>query len=754
MTIILCSLCYIFIIIYSYYSKKRIKSVETKIYSLMIVFSVLCLLFETLSIVFIGDYQKFYLESLIFNKLFILCILYWTSLLTIYIYHISFINDNKKNIVIKNFSEKITTIFWLFVAVFSILIFILPLYFHNDNNTVYSYGPATDIVSVIVAIYIIVWLFCIFKNFKYLKNKKYLPILIFIICVIITLIVRTINPEILLINATISLVTVLMYHTIENPDLRMLNEMELAKDMAEKANFAKSDFLSSMSHEIRTPLNAIKAFSEFNITTTDINEANENAREAVKAIEILLELINGVLDISKIESGSMEIVNVDYDPKTLFNDISKLINVRIKDKNLDFKINIAQDIPSILYGDKSRIQQVLMNLLTNAVKYTSEGSVSFNVQCVNNNSICSLIIAVEDTGRGIKPESINKLFTKFNRLEEDRNTTTEGTGLGLAITKQLIQMMDGKITVQSVYESGSKFTVKLNQQIKDSHPNKTPTFEPDKKIELEIPVKKEMEPVINTVPTNFIYNYGDKKVLVVDDNETNLKVMTKFLRDYNIIPVECLTAFEVINRINNGEKYDLLLIDDMMPKMSGCELLEKLKKVGYLSSMVVLTANAKIGDKERYLNLGFDDYIGKPIDRAELERVLTKYLESKPKDNDLKFLKEKGADIDKALELLGDISMYNETMEIFYKNIFDKAKLIEEAKNKNDLKNYAILVHGIKSDLKYLGFNDIANIFYEHEIASKENNLEYVNNNYNQIVNEINKISNISQEYLEKNKII
>ncbi|MCI6265249.1 MAG: ATP-binding protein, partial [Erysipelotrichaceae bacterium] len=306
-----------------------------------------------------------------------------------------------------------------------------------------------------------------------------------------------------------------------------------------------------------------------------------------------------------IEAGKMEIVEVEYSPREILDNITKLIRPRIGEKPIELKAHFSPDLPAVLYGDMGKVREVITNLLTNAVKYTEKGIIDFEVSCINEKGISKLVISVEDTGRGIKPEKIDKLFTKFQRLEEDRNTTLEGTGLGLAITKNLVEMMGGKIVVQSKYGSGSKFTVYLKQKI----------------------VKMESEKVeVQDKENTELVDYSDKKILVVDDNMLNIKVATRLLKNYKIVPDTVLSGEECIEKLKE-KKYDLILMDDMMPKLSGGETLKKLKEdIHFDIPVVVLTANAISGMREKYLSAGFTDYLAKPIDKLELDRVLKENL--------------------------------------------------------------------------------------------------------------------------------
>ena len=601
----LCSLFYIFLLIVVYFSKKRLKSVENRLYILLAITNFLGLLLDIFSVLTIRNMNTHPILNFYISKFYLIYLLTWITLFTIYIFIIS--TKNKSNAKTKEYITKIFTIFSIIYSLLVIAIIVLPLYYFNENNVVYSYGPSASLLYIVSGIYMIIWIICMISNLKNIKSKKYFPIFAYMIIGIAVIYIQMNNPGLLLMSSMETFVTFLMYFTIENPDLKIIEELNIARDQADKANNAKSEFLSNMSHEIRTPLNAIVGFSQALEEENLPDEAKDEVKDIIMASQSLLEIVNGILDISKIEANKLEIVNAEYDFNKVLEELVALTRARMGDKPLQFKTSFDPTIPTVLYGDHTRIKQIILNLLTNAVKYTKEGYINFKVDSVIKEDVCRLIISVEDSGIGIKEENINKLFSKFERFDLEKNITIEGTGLGLAITKKLIDLMNGKIVVQSVYGKGSKFTVAIDQNIV-----KTPT----------ITIKDQNEH--KEIAT---FDVSGKKLLVVDDNKLNLKVATRLLKEYNVVVETIDNGFECIDKIKNGEVFDLILMDDMMPKMTGTETLQKLKEIdGYNIPTIALTANAISGMKEKYVGAGFDDYLSKPIDKLELNRVINDFL--------------------------------------------------------------------------------------------------------------------------------
>ncbi len=599
-------LIYVLILSFVYFLKRKYNFLESRVYKSLLICTIITLVLDITSMFIIEKVRYLNFVRILLIKCYFISLFIWL------IIFIGYVFLNKSDVKYDNFKSLLKDssfgkVYYSIALILILMEIILPVNY-MEGPVVY-YGKGVTLVYAVAIFGALSLLITLLFNSRKLSKNKNWSMLVSIVMLWLTFFIQMYCKETPIIGSGISLITLFLYFTLENPDIKYIDELNALKIKAEEANKAKTYFLASMSHEIRTPMNVIIGLSESILSGEDTSSLYDDVKSINKAGETLLEIVNNILDITKIEEGRTTINNKPYNIADMVAELTSIVNISLSEKPIKFSVETIGNIPSVLNGDEVKIYQVLMNLLSNAVKYTKKGSIKLQIEAVSFGNKATLTFKVIDTGIGIKKSDYERLFKKFERLEQEQSNI-QGTGLGLTITKKLVDMMGGKIGFESVYQQGTTFTVVLEQEIVNKEKIKDFSAYKAKK---------------KTVDKYFD---GSKfEILLVDDNTLNLKVAEKLLKKYNLNVTSVSSGLECLNYTKN-KKYDLIFLDHMMPEMDGIHTLYNLKKrvTGFDTPVVVLTANAIEGSKKMYLAEGFCDYLSKPINQVELDRILREQL--------------------------------------------------------------------------------------------------------------------------------
>lgn len=599
-------LIYVLILSFVYFLKRKYNFLESRVYKSLLICTIITLVLDITSMFIIEEVRYLNFVRILLIKCYFISLFIWL------IIFIGYVFLNKSDVKYDNFKSLLKDssfgkVYYSIALILILMEIILPVNY-MEGPVVY-YGKGVTLVYAVAIFGALSLLITLLFNSRKLSKNKNWSMLVSIVMLWLTFFIQMYCKETPIIGSGISLITLFLYFTLENPDIKYIDELNALKIKAEEANKAKTYFLASMSHEIRTPMNVIIGLSESILSGEDTSSLYDDVKSINKAGETLLEIVNNILDITKIEEGRTTINNKPYNIADMVAELTSIVNISLSEKPIKFSVETIGNIPSVLNGDEVKIYQVLMNLLSNAVKYTKKGSIKLQIEAVSFGNKATLTFKVIDTGIGIKKSDYERLFKKFERLEQEQSNI-QGTGLGLTITKKLVDMMGGKIGFESVYQQGTTFTVVLEQEIVNKEKIKDFSAYKAKK---------------KTVDKYFD---GSKfEILLVDDNTLNLKVAEKLLKKYNLNVTSVSSGLECLNYTKN-KRYDLIFLDHMMPEMDGIHTLYNLKKrvTGFDTPVVVLTANAIEGSKKMYLAEGFCDYLSKPINQVELDRILREQL--------------------------------------------------------------------------------------------------------------------------------
>jgi signal transduction histidine kinase len=575
-----------------YFIRKHINSNEAKIFSKILFSNLLGLMLELMCIYMSNKFSPTSLPAIIFTRAYLIYLITYLLFMTLYNYVLCYTTEKQKKL---EHYKKLRNISYTIYAVCVVMCMALPL----QTEKGYAIGPAVNFVYLCSTICINVWFIPMIKNRKIIEHKKFVPLYIFILLIIIVAIIQRIYPQATLITIVEFLIVFIMYHTIENPDMKMLDEVHKAKVISDNANEEKTLFLYNMTNEIRGITKDIDKETDNILDETDnkkidVEEINNSARNIKGSTAKFTTMTNEILDISSIDSASVRIYNEKYNIKRLLKELVGIYKPKAQNKNLDFRVSIASDIPEYLYGDGINLKKVLTIILDNSIKYTNNGYIEFNINTIIKGDIARLIISVEDSGIGMKAEDINKIFTKKQEREDNHNLNNN-----LYNAKRLITLMNGTIVPSSSYGSGTTIKIILDQKYD----------------------------TIDTDINKYDNIYDKKKVLLIDDSPSSEKLFNKILSGTNIELTSVKLGKEGLEKIRSKEKYDLILLDEELEPQNGHIIMRKLLEIrNFNTKVILLTKDNKYDYDDSYLQEGFTDYIIKSSDKEEMLNKINKYL--------------------------------------------------------------------------------------------------------------------------------
>ena len=578
-----------------YFRKKVFKSKENKVYSILVVVSFFELIVE-LILDFVGPmYKEIPNVSFFVARLFSFGVELWITILLCYVLFVC-LNIKKK----ERYIPVVRNVAIVLMIIFTTLNFILPLNFKYDGYIAYTYGPSVNIIYLSAFLYSFVGIIVLIRNIKNIKDKRFFPILIFLIVGGIASYIQYMNPGLLLATPIHAFITFLMYFTIENPDVKMIEEYHKAKEISDNANEDKTMFLYNMTNDIRLITKDInistdKIIDEMSNKKLDRDYINDCLRTIKEDTARFTTMTNEILDVDSIDSASIKVYDDKYNIKLLLKKLVTEYTDKCNKKNISFRNDIASDLPEYLYGDNLGLKNVLTSILDNSIKYTKEGYIELNVNTIIKNNIARLIITIEDSGVGISPDEMESIF--YKRKEEIDGSNIKNN---LYTARKLITLMGGTIIPNSNYGKGTIMKIVLDQKIADTSSDKYVKYETA---------------------------YDKKKVLLVDDNISTEKIIKKLIKDTNIELDYVSLGKEALDKIRNKEKYDLILLDEVMDPLDGMTVMKKFKDIrNFKTTVILLTRNNEYEYNEEYLKYGFSDYLLKPINKDKLFEIIDKYL--------------------------------------------------------------------------------------------------------------------------------